>query len=491
MAVFSSAACHQLLRHGKLAGFLSLLAVMMTMTASAQTLTMLANLSAFNDSPWRMSFAQGTDGNLYGTSLYGGTYGNGTVFEITPSGALITLYSFCGVFGCNDGAYPCGGLVQGSDGNLYGATEFGGTWAEGTIFKVNPDGTLTTIYSFCSQPGCVDGMNPCGPLVHASDGNFYGTTVGGGNEPCDYGCGTVFKITERGVLTSIHRFCSENGCADGASPNSGLIQARDGNLYGTTFGGGTRCTPGCGTIFRITPRGTFTMLHDFGGTDGDIITAGLIQAADGDFYGTAARGGTDNDGTVFKVNSIGDDLTVVHNFHGNDGSEPYTGVIQASDGNFYGTTTAGGTNCSDQFDGCGTVFLITPRNRFHTLYLFQGSDGYDPDNPLLQGTNGSFYGTNVFGGASGQGTVFELSVGLNPFVSFVQRFGRIGQTSDIVGQGFTGTTTVMFNGMPANFTVVSDTLIKATVPPDATSGYVTVTTPPRVLTSNVPFRVIP
>lgn len=490
MMVFACAGCSQLLSKLKPMSLLFFLSAALTMTVSAQTFTTLANLSVFNDDPRYMPFVQGHDGDLYGTSEHGGPYGNGTVFEITPGGTLTTLYSFCGAFSCSDGAYPCGGLVESTDGNFYGATEFGGTQAEGTIFKMSPEGAVTTIYSFCSQSGCADGINPCGTLVHATDGNFYGTTIGGGNdsEPCDNGCGTVFTITPAGALTTLYRFCSTPDCADGVSPN-GLIQATDGNFYGTTFTGGTQCEPGCGTIFSITPGGALTTLHSFEGGDGFIVTAGLTQASDGNFYGTAALGGTYDDGTIFKITPAGV-FTVLQNFDGTNGSEPFAGLIQATDGNFYGTTAEGGDNCSYQIGGCGTIFVITPNGALRTLYRFPGSGGYNPDNPLFQATDGKFYGTTIYGGANGYGTVFDLSAGLNPFVSFVQRFGRVGRTGGILGQGFTGTTNVMLNGISANFTVISDTYIKATVPPGATTGYVTVTTPSGVLTSNVSFHVI-
>jgi len=177
------------------------------------------------------------------------------------------------------------------------------------------------------------------------------------------------------------------------------------------------------------------------------------------------------------------DLTTLHSFDQNDGSDPFGKLVQGTDGNYYGTTSQGSTNV-------GTIFQITQDGILTTLHDFEGTDGTDPRGGLVQATNGKFYGTTFQGGDGNSGTIFSLDMGLGPFVTFVRAFGKVGQTGPILGQGFTGTTSVMLNGVPADFTVVSDTYIKATVPPGATTGYVTVTTPTGVLTSNVPFHVI-
>jgi uncharacterized repeat protein (TIGR03803 family) len=196
---------------------------------------------------------QASDGNFYGTTVEGGADGAGTVFRITPSGTLTTLYSFCSQVNCTDGYWPYAGLVQAADGNLYGTTGNGGAFGNyGTVFKITPSGTLTTLYSFCAQNGCADGEEPAARLVQAADGNFYGTTASGGtSQNCDsYRCGTVFKITPSGTLTTLHSF----NYADGAYPYaglvqaSGLVQAAVLNFYGTTFKGGG---DGYGTVFRL------------------------------------------------------------------------------------------------------------------------------------------------------------------------------------------------------------------------------------------------
>ncbi len=270
------------------------------------------------------------------------------VFKITPTGTLTTLYSFCAQSGCTDGEYPVAGLVQGTDGNFYGTTPEGGANGGGTVFKITPTGTLTTLYSFCAQNNCADGANPAAGLVQATDGNFYGTTYAGGAN----GYGTVFKITPSGTLTTLYSFCSKGGCADGSYPEAGLVQATDGNLYGTTFAatfdGGAN---GDGTVFKITPSGTLTTLYSFSGPDGANPWAGLVQATDGNFYGTTYAGGANGDGTVFKTPLTGI-LTTLHSFDGTDGAGPEAGLVQATDGNFYGTTFYGGTN------GAGTVFRL-------------------------------------------------------------------------------------------------------------------------------------
>jgi uncharacterized repeat protein (TIGR03803 family) len=410
---------------------------------------------------------QASDGNLYGTTLSAGANGNGgTVFEITPSGVLTTLYSFCGqtaknssgVFTCLDGSEPkFAGLIQASDGNFYGTTsgysDYGSSAnGYGTVFKVTPAGTLTTLHSFCSQPGttssgattCLDGATPEAGLIEADDGNFYGTTSGGGAN----GYGTVFKITSSGALTILYSFCSQQGtgifggliCLDGVSPIAGLIQASDGNFYGTANGGANDE----GTVFKITPSGALTTLYSFcsqKGMDssGDILCLdgafpnGLIQASDGNFYGTTDGGtsssaGANKAGTVFKVTPSGV-LTTLYSFcsvtdaNGDclDGQYPQAGLIRASDGNLYGTTTGGGAN-SYLESAAGTVFRIAPAGTLTTLYSFCNQpgldrygegvclDGDEPEGGLIEGSDGNFYGTTWFGGINDWGTVFKLSV---------------------------------------------------------------------------------
>jgi len=479
--------------------------LIMATVASAQTFTTLVNFDGTNGGTTvYVSLVQGRDGNYYGTTEGGGANNEGTVFEITAAGKLRTLYSFCSQGECLDGAAPFAGLVQATDQNLYGTTTGGGAYSisGGTVFKITALGMLTTIYSFCAKANCADGVAPEGVLTQAADGNLYGTTFYGGaglNCPLNYySCGTVFKITLGGELTTLYNFCSLADCADGNWPAAGLLQATDGNLYGTTTEGGAW---GGGTVFRITPLGMLTTVYSFCARsnciDGANPVAGLVQGSDGNLYGTTSRGGAYSLGTVFKI-TPGGKPRVIYNFCSQancaDGAFPFGPLLQATDGNFYGTTYSGGsdhTDCTLTPGGCGSVFTITPAGVLTTLHSFDLADGDRPEGGLLQATNGVLYGTTGWGGAWGDGTVFSLDMGLGPFVSFVRGSGAIGATVQILGQGFTGTTSVSFNGATASFTVWANTLLTATVPAGATTGPVTVTTPSGVLTSNVPFRVMP
>ena len=294
---------------------------------------------------------QGTDGNFYGTTSIGGASSNcpggcGTVFKITPGGTPTTLHSFDGT----DGDEPFAALVQATDGNFYGTTYAGGVNDDGTVFEITAEGKLTTLYSFCRQTGCTDGEYPIAGLVQATDGNFYGTTNAGGAN----GSGTVFKITPRGTLTTLYGFCSQTKCADGSNPYAGLVQATNGSFYGTTSGGGANDG---GTVFEIAAGGKLSTLYSFCSqtdcTDGFYPSDALVQATSRNFYGTTRYGGAADAGTLFKI-TAGGKLTTLHSFDGPDGDSPYDGLVQATNGNFYGTTTSGGA-----FGCCGTVFSLS------------------------------------------------------------------------------------------------------------------------------------
>jgi uncharacterized repeat protein (TIGR03803 family) len=450
--------------------------VAVPIAAPAQIFTTLVSFDGTNGSyPEYISLVQGFDGNLYGTTAAGAGFpclfcGSGTVFEMNRGGTLTTLHFFDGT----DGAIPYAGLIQATNGNFYGTTHYGGVNNEGTVFGITPGGMLTTLHSFDGT----DGSYPHAGLLQGIAGNLFGTAQLGGTN----GDGTVFEITPAGKLTTLHSFDG----SDGSSP-SGLVQATDGIFYGTTFGN-------AGTVFKITPGGMLTTLHSFHGTDSAYPYAGLVQAANGSFYGTAYSGGANGDGTVFEITPAGK-LTTLHSFDGSDGEGPFGPLVQGIDGNFYGTTYLGGANLtdcsSDLGSGCGTVFEITPAGKLTTLHSFDGSDGAYPNGGLVQATDGNFYGATEQGGSSKGGTLFSLSVGLGPFVSLVRSFGTVGRTAQILGQGFTGTTAVSFNGTPASFIVESDTYLTATVPAGASTGVVTVTTPSGTLTSNKTFRVVP
>ncbi len=387
---------------------------------------------------------------------------------ISSRAQFTTLVSFTGA----NGNLPfMENLVQGKNGSLYGTTTYGGTSGNGTIFKVTPTGTLTTIYNFANTP---DGANPDAGLVLGTDGKFYGTTYQGGTS----GLGTVFKITSLGTFTSLHSFTG----ADGQGPEAALVQGSNGNYYGTTAGGGAS---NLGTVFKITSTGTLTTLHSFAGTDGWEPEGALIQATDGDFYGTTVRGGTSSDGTAFKITPTGT-FTPLHSFDVTDGYEPVAGLIQATDGNFYGTTYSGGTY------GEGNVFEMTSGGTVTSLHSFSGGDGgTDGDYPsggLVQQTNGAFFGTTGGVGSGGLGTVFSLSEGLKAFVKTVPTSGKVGSAVTILGTKLTGAS-VTFNGVKAAITANTATYISTTVPTGASTGPVVVSTPCCTYTSNVRFAV--
>jgi uncharacterized repeat protein (TIGR03803 family) len=293
-----------------------------------------------------------------------------------------------------DGGVLNGKLIQGTDGALYGTAYAGGPFNGGTIFKVTLGGALTVLHAFPFGQGSHAG------LIQASDGNFYGTTSGGGSGPY----GTVFKMTPAGVVTTLHTFAGAP--SDGANPYSALIQGLDGNLYGTTTAGGAFND---GTIYKITPGGSITILHSFGGypNDGEDPTGGLLQLADGSFWATTTSGGAFALGTAFTMTS-GGAVTVVHSF----GEAPTfdfgpTGALVFASGNFYGTTPAGGgTNGSAN----GTIFRMSLDGTVTTLHTFAGATDGQPSGTLYLASDGNFYGTTLTGGANGYGTVFRFAL---------------------------------------------------------------------------------
>jgi len=398
----------------------------------AQNKLAFTTLASFNgtdgDRPAYMTLIQHRDGNFYGTTAGGGANSNdicdlyspgcGTIFKITPAGALTALYSFCSLPGCADGAVPLGGLVLGSDGNFWGATAMGAnpncTRGCGTVFKItlgHTPGAMTTLHSFDGT----DGAQPNAPLVQASDENFYGTAYSGG----DYGAGTVFKITLRGALSTVYSF--QGSPADGANPYAGLVQdPTDGSFYGTTYFGGAN---GAGTVFKITAEGVEHVLYSFCSepscADGGYPYAGLVLGTDGNFYGTTYFGGIYNSGcmygcgTVFKItlSHTQGTLTTLHSFQGHptEGSNPAAGLVQATDGNFYGTTAYGGGGANADW---GTVFKITPAGSLTTSHTFcitgVCNEGVGPLGGLLQTSFGLLYGTTEVGGAYQGGTIYSL-----------------------------------------------------------------------------------
>jgi uncharacterized repeat protein (TIGR03803 family) len=369
---------------------------------SAQTYTALAHFDGANGVNPAAALVEGAGGNFYGTASGGGVYGNyGTIFKVTPAGRMTTLYSFCAAAGCPDGSMPFAGLTLAADGQFYGTTTKGGSADQGTVFKISPQVRLTTIYSFAA-PG---GISPYAGLLQSADGNLYGVTAYGGADHA----GTIFRITPSGKLTTLFDFCS-NQCRNGMYPFAGLIQGTDGNFYGTTYLG--FAFDGFGTVYKVTPHGNLTTLARFCANpncaDGAETHAGLIQATDGNFYGTTPARGTYGNGVVFRVTSDGDYATL-YNFNGFDGANPNTALVQNRGGNLYGTTYWDGAHNG------GTVFEITTGGTLTTLYNFCDAndcgDGGHPLGSLVQGTDGNLYGTTWSGGRNGVGVVFRISGG--------------------------------------------------------------------------------
>jgi len=430
---------------------------------------------------------QGLDGNLYGTTVFGGAAGYGTVFKITPGGKLTTLYNFCSQTNCTDGAYPYAGLLLATNGAFYGTTYQGGAAGNGTIFKITAAGVLTTLYSLCTQTTCADGKNPYASLVQGQNGLLYGTTSGAGG----YNAGTVFQISPAGAFKTLYSFCAQTGCTDGANPYAGLVAASNGALYGTTYYGGASDV---GTVFQITTAGKLTPLHSFNTSDGAGPRSELVQGTDGKLYGTTSGGGANSGGTFFQITTSGT-LNSLYSFCAQssctDGANPNAGVIQATNGYFYGTTQFGGAT------NYGTTFKISSAGVLTTLYPFCSvsacGDGESPFGSLVQSTNGSFYGTATYGGnlscSGGCGTAFTISDGLGAFVEALPAGAKVGTSIKILGSNLTGATSVTFNGVAAAFTVLSKFQIKATVPTGATTGTIVVVTPTATLMSNVPFTV--
>jgi uncharacterized repeat protein (TIGR03803 family) len=442
-------------------------AALCSSAAQAQTVSVVYSFkkSSLSQRPQFVTPAQGRDGKLNGTTS--GSQ-NGTVFAISAAGSGGQLFALDGT----NGSQPFGGVTLATDGNLYGAAEFGGSNGDGVLFQITASGVYAVLHDFV---GSGDGLFPAAPPIQASDGNLYGTTL--------YGPGiigsTVYSYSSSGGFSTLYTFDAQQGSAI-LGP---LMQASNGNLYGAFQGGGTN---NCGGIFELTTSGV--LLNDFSfpcGKGPGSPNGPLVQASDGNFYGTTTAGGKKGYGTIFRMNPNGA-VTVFYSFLGGsqDGKIPDGGLVQATDGNLYGTTSEGGAH------SCGTLYQISTAGVYKLLYSFAQGTGKLESGGLLQHTNGLLYGTAFEGGRQNLGSLYSLDLGLGPFITFVQPTGAVGATAQILGQGLTGTTSVTFNGVAAaGFNVGSDTFVTAVVPIGAATGPVVVTTPGGTLTSNVNFRI--
>ena len=466
--------------------FAILMVLMSAVGAGGQTYSNLYAYPGTNNNTsgitWPSILSQGQDGNLYSTIQTNGAANAGSVYKITTSGSYSLLYGFCAEGGhcLTTGAYPFGGVTLGLDGNLWGTTQGGGKDGAGTVFKMTPAGTLTTLYSFTNGN---DDSAPVFTLLQGQDGNMYGVS----EEQYNGQYGSFFKMSTKGKI-SPHPFAYTNG----ASPSL-PVQGTDGNFYGTTQVGGDK-TCRCGVVYKATAAGKITVLHYFTGYqsstqyDGSRPIGILVQGSDGNFYGTTYQGGAVNVGTVFKITPSGS-YTLLYSFGSvaGDGTLPIAGLTLGTDGNFYGVTGNGGTK------NTGIIFKITPKGSETLLYNFCSVSCYDgiyPTTPMLQHTNGKFYG-NTSGNSLGGAVFYSFDMGLKPFVQMVLSAGTVGSTVEILGQGFTGASSVTFNGTPATFKVVSDTYLTAKVPAGATAGNVSVATSSGTLASNRVFLVVP
>jgi uncharacterized repeat protein (TIGR03803 family) len=450
---------------------LALLVLTTAVAAHAQSYKVLYNMTLNGTGVWGPQwvgvFAQARDGNLYSTSQLGGTAGKGVVFRLTPLGQVTVLHSFDGA----TGSVPRGGLVLGSDGSLYGTTCQGGSFNNGTVFKITTAGFYAVVHNFNVNNG--DGSCPETAPIQGTDGNFYGTTYA--HVP---GSGTVYKMTPSGLLTNLYVF-NQALNRDGQRPGA-IIQGADGSFYGTTQTGGVNDQ---GTVFKLSTAGKLTLLHSFTGSIGDGLkpVGPIIQASDGNLYGTVS------DGKYFyKVTPTG----VFKNFFTvtlQSGSLPDAGLIQATDGKFYVATQFWGGA------GFGTILQLTTTGTPSVVHNFVYTDGGGPQVSLFQHTNGILYGDTPNGGTATQpgGVLYSLNMGLHPFVALMRTSGKAGQVIQILGNGLTGTTSVKFGSAVATFSVVSDTYMTAAVPVTATTGSVTVTAPSGIRVSSKTFKVVP
>jgi uncharacterized repeat protein (TIGR03803 family) len=368
---------------------------------------------------------QGSDGRLYGTAPNGGVFGRGTVFTVDATGAVTPVHSFEPIDGRSQA-----GLVQASDGRFYGTTDGSPkpNVYRSTVFRLDSAGSFATLHRFETNG---DPQDPRGTLLE-SDGYFYGPSVVGGTQ----GSGSVFRVDAAGAATTLHSFTGGFDL-NGRRPYAGLVRGSDLAFYGTTSeGSGFGMT---GTVFRIDAVGSFATVHRFNGPDGAAPMAPLRLARDGRLYGTTSRGGSfaGSYGTVFAIDAAGT-LATLYEFHGPDGFNPYAGLLQATDGNLYGTTCSGGASYEEQgsfiFGGYGSVFKIDAKGQLTTLHSFSSADGDCPSGELIQASDGHLYGTTQFGGSHGAGVLFRVRLDTSPLDQYYELVSRnSGKCLDVFG----------------------------------------------------------
>ena len=453
--------------------------------AQAQTYTPLYSFGVV-DSTQNGPYGQlalGRDGNLYGEV----NPIRSEIYQITPAGLETLLWESPQP---NNPQDQCvNGLTLGADGLLYGTCNL---WEDntdngGVIFKF-AGGSPTVLYKF---PFCGYSTYGLGPLTLGTDGNLYGTTTGNNACPGNYTYGTFFRITPAGSFKILHVFQGANSNEPG-TPTGPLTLGADGNFYGTSQVGGNPQDYNGGTVYKITPKGKVTLLYSFSNTGPDKPMGGVTQGADGKWYGTTFYGGTYNYGTIFQL--AGKKVKILHNFNMNadDAAFPSFPLTLGTDGKFYApslTFNMGGF-------GPESLYNITTKGAYTDLHNLEpgGCTQGTPDGCLLSSSmvlhpNGTFYGTNAQGGQVGRGVFYSLGTSLKPYIILQFPRGKVGTSIGIFGMGLIGTTGVSFNGVAANFTVLSDTYMTATIPTGATKGYVTVTTPAGTLKSAVKLTV--
>jgi uncharacterized repeat protein (TIGR03803 family) len=448
--------------------FLLVLAIALAPTlGQAQTYTELFDFDGTNHGCCPTSpgvLAQGRDGNLYGTTIFGGANGIGNVFKFGLDGTMTVLHNF----NLTDGSEPQGGLSLGLDGNLYGTTSAGGTNLAGTVFKITPAGVITTIYNFTNGS---EGGFPHNAPVTGNDGSLYGTTVTGTKS-------TIYKLTTAGVFKSLVTLGLE---CDGP-----LTLGSDGKFYGVTQLGGTF---GRGSVFSVTPAGVLKTVVSFNDPTGAIPFGPILQATDGNFYGTASVGGALSAGVVYKLTSAGI-YTVLHSFDTNTrsgGINPLTGMVQGSDGFLYGVTAGGG-----QFLG-GTIFKIkTDGSVFSVLYNFDVTHGSAPYSQPILHTNGTIFGLTNAGGSFNDGVFYSFNAGLKSFILPVAiNAAKVNASVGILGQNLSTATKVLFGTGPGTITPSGDGYISARPTAGANTGIITVKEPGGNQLSPQKFKILP